>query len=199
MCKYRGFTLVELMITLAVIGILIAFALPSFRDLVERKHLGGAVEAVMEQLEFARSQAIKRSRPMLVDFNVNGTDWSIGVTDKMAGCDAEDTSGTDLCTLDYDNDASTADPISVRIHGGDYKGITMSQATAFSGTVDNCTTVSGEQGCFDYVQGLARTGGYNFTSTNDTYTLQVQVSALGRPGICVPSGKKYMAGYDACP
>ena len=107
MYKVRGFTLIELMVTIVIVGILIALALPSFRDLIERKHLGGAVEAVFEQLEFARSQAVKRSKPILVDFNVNGTDWSIGVTDKMAGCDAEDTSGADACTMDYDNDAGT--------------------------------------------------------------------------------------------
>ena len=93
----------------------------------------------------------------------------------------------------------------MRIHGGDYKNITMSQATAFADPpvpTPGCTTTSGEQGCFDYVQGFARTGAYDFTSTNSTYTLQVQIDQLGRTSICVPeNGKlkiKYIAGYEGC-
>ena len=203
MYKVRGFTLIELMITIVVVGIIVSLAAPSFRDLVERKHLEGAVEAVLEQLEFTRSQAIKRSKSMLVDFKVNGVDWSIGVTDKMDGCEAEedDLSDEDACTVDYDNDEATSDNVLVRITGGDYKNITMSQATAFTTpvTLNECTTTTGDQGCFDYVQGLAREGEYEFTSSNNTYTLRVRVSRLGHPSICFPKGKKSVAGYEECP
>ena len=210
MRKIRGFTLVELMVTVAVVGVLITLALPSFMDLIERKHLGGAVEAVYEQLEFARSQAVKRSKPMLVDFYINGdlstgsTDWSIGVTDKMAGCNAEDqdVSSADACTVDYDNDASTSDSMLMRVDGDDYKSITMSQATAFnaggSNTCPGTPSDPASQVCFRFLRGLADTGAYNFTSTNDTYTLQLQVDQMGRLSVCVPSGKKYMAGYEDC-
>lgn len=208
MYKVRGFTLIELMITLIVVGVIASLAIPAFRDLIERKRLDGAVGDVYEQLEFARSQAIKRSKPMLVDFNNNGTDWSVGITDKMAGCEAEeeDSSDDDSCVIDYDNDGATSDNILVRISGDDYNDITMSQATAFSDTLNACATPSavGEQLCFTFLRGLANPGAYDFVSTNNNYILRVQVSQLGRIGICRPAkGDKYkdyktQAGYDEC-
>ena len=128
----RGFTLIELMVVIGVAAIGITLAVPSFRDIIERKAVGGAAEAAYEQLQRAKSQAIKRSKPKLVDFNVNGTSWAIGFTDKLASCNAEDDSGTDACTVDFDNDSGTADNFLMRIEGSDYKNITMSQETAFA-------------------------------------------------------------------
>ena len=94
MNKVKGFTIIELMIVIVIVAVAVALAIPSFSDLIERKSVGGAAEAAYEQLQRARSQALKRSKPILVDFYINGadgTDWAIGFTDKMAGCNAEST------------------------------------------------------------------------------------------------------------
>jgi len=206
MNKIRGFTLIELMIVIVVMAIGITLAVPSFTALIERKAVGGAAEAAYEQLQRARSQAVKRSKPILVDFNENGTSWAIGFTDKMAGCNAEDASGTDACTIEYDNDAATdygsdgiSDIVLMRIQGSNHKNITMSQVTGFADPAvfpGGCTTSNDEQACFDFVRGLARTGAYDFESTN--YKLQVQVTQLGHVEICVPSDEKKIVGYDDC-
>jgi prepilin-type N-terminal cleavage/methylation domain-containing protein len=197
MNKNRGFTIVELMIVIAIIAVAVALAVPSFRDLIERKAVSGAAEAAYEEIQLARAEALKRSKAILVDFNVNGTSWAIGVNDKMGGCNAEDTSGTGLCTVDYDNVAGTTDPVAIRIVGTDYKNITMSQDAAFTtpGALTGlCATTSGAQTCFDFVRGLARTGSYQFASAN--YTLQVEVGLLGRVHVCLPTGSKNMVGYS---
>lgn len=195
----RGFTLVELMVVIGVAAIGITLAVPSFRDIIERKAVGGAAEAAYEQLQRAKSQAVKRSKPILVDFNVNGTSWAIGFTDKLASCNAEDDSGTDACTVDFDNDSGTADNFLMRIEGSDYKNITMSQETAFANPgalTGGCTTVPTGTACFDYVRGLARTGEYEFTSAN--YKIRVQVTMLGNINVCIPSGEKKIPGYNDC-
>lgn len=203
MNRNRGFTVVELMIVITVVAVGITLAVPSFHDLVERKAVGGAAEAAYEQLQIARSQAVKRSKAMIVDFNIDGTNWAIGVTDKMAGCNAEDTSGTGLCTIDYNNDLGIADADNVvkRIEGADYKDITMSQTTvfvnptAFSGDCVGAT-LNDQRACFDFVRGYARTGVFDFASAN--YKLRVQVTRMGHVNICIPPNEKKIVGYDDC-
>ena len=194
--------MVESMIVIAIVAVAVALAVPSFRDLIERKAVSGAAEAVYEQVQLARSEALKRSKPILVDFYIDGADatnWAVGITDKMAGCAAEVTSGGTLCTVDYDNVAGTADLIAMRIVGADYKNIAMSQGTAFStpgALTGGCVTTSGAQSCFDFVRGLARSGAYQFASAN--YTLRVEVSLLGNVRVCMPAGSKHIPGYIVC-
>lgn len=72
--NHVGFTIIELMITVVVIGILAAIATPSFADLLERNRIKGAAEAIKSELQFARSEAIKRSCDTAVEFTT-GSSW----------------------------------------------------------------------------------------------------------------------------
>lgn len=197
--KNSGFTMVELMIVIVVTAVLLAMAVPSFRDLIERKATTGAAESAIAKLQLAKSEALKRSKPILVDFHVDGTDWAIGVTDKMGGCNAEDASGANACTVEYNNSGGGADLFVMRVLGSDQKDITMSQSTAFADPAvfpGACTTTNGHQACFDFVRGLARTGAYEFDS--NTYKMRVEVTQLGHIKVCVPAGEKQIVGYDNC-
>lgn len=74
-----GFTIIELMITIAVIAVLAAIATPSFTDLIERNRITGAAEAIKSELQFARSEAVKQSCDTTLTF-IDGNSWQAILT-----------------------------------------------------------------------------------------------------------------------
>ena len=62
----RGFTLIEIMISLTVLGILLMVALPSFSEWLQNQQLRAASEATLNGLQVARGAAIRRN--VLVQF-----------------------------------------------------------------------------------------------------------------------------------
>ena len=58
--KQAGFTLVELLITIVILGILASLAIPSFREFVAGQRIKTASFDMMAMLTLARSEAIKR-------------------------------------------------------------------------------------------------------------------------------------------
>jgi type IV fimbrial biogenesis protein FimT len=58
--RARGFTVVELMVTVAVVAVLAAIALPNFRDFIRRNNVTTQTSNLFADLQLARSQAISR-------------------------------------------------------------------------------------------------------------------------------------------
>lgn len=56
----RGFSIVELMVALAVASILLVVAAPSFRDALRRNKVSAASNALLADIAYARSEAINR-------------------------------------------------------------------------------------------------------------------------------------------
>jgi type IV fimbrial biogenesis protein FimT len=58
---HRGFTLIELMTAIMVLGILLAMAIPSFRDMSRSNRVAATQNDLLTALAFARSEAIRQS------------------------------------------------------------------------------------------------------------------------------------------
>lgn len=74
--RNAGFTLVELVITVTIVGILGALALPSMRQLIQTQNVRSGASELQAALFFARSEAIKRAA--LVDVVPTGGKWEGG-------------------------------------------------------------------------------------------------------------------------
>jgi type IV fimbrial biogenesis protein FimT len=61
-----GFTLIELLVTVAVAGVLLGIAVPSFRDMSIRNRLAGYSNDMIAAVNFARSEAVRVGRPVVI-------------------------------------------------------------------------------------------------------------------------------------
>lgn len=61
----RGFTLLELMVTLSIAAVLVAIAAPNLRNIIRNGELAATANDVIHSLQLARTEAIKRQRPVV--------------------------------------------------------------------------------------------------------------------------------------
>ncbi|MQM39534.1 hypothetical protein KBTX_03563 [wastewater metagenome] len=78
--KIRGFTLIELMLTVIVAAILLAIAVPSFRAFIQNNQLTTATNQFVTALNMARSEAVKRGRRVYITAAASsaGDEWGGG-------------------------------------------------------------------------------------------------------------------------
>lgn len=83
MKKNFGFTLIELMVTIAVLAIVVTVAVPDFRHFVRSNATTGQTNALLADLQLARSTAVSRNRPTEIcasndGATCSGSSWSAG-------------------------------------------------------------------------------------------------------------------------
>ncbi|HMX16360.1 MAG TPA: GspH/FimT family pseudopilin [Rhodocyclaceae bacterium] len=73
----RGFTLVELMIVLAIAAIVTVFGIPELTQFTADQRVRVVVSEIQGDLMFARADALNNQRRVVVE-GINGTDWTAG-------------------------------------------------------------------------------------------------------------------------
>lgn len=76
----RGFTLIELFVTLTVAGILMAIAVPAMTSFLRTNRLAALTNEFIADLQLARSEAIKRSVSVVVCKSNDGNTCTAGGT-----------------------------------------------------------------------------------------------------------------------
>ncbi len=88
LCALRGFTLVELMVTLIVAAILVTVAVPGFRSLIRSNQVTTQANDLLTAFQIARNEALKRRTTVSVcsrkspatspETCAGSNDWSTG-------------------------------------------------------------------------------------------------------------------------
>lgn len=170
--KRLGFTLLELLTVISVLGITTVMAVPAAQQTIEKRRLIDAGEGVYAYLQLVRSEAIKTNSQTYLKFQGSGSNWCLGL-DETPSCD---------CNTDGDCQLNGAE---IRLDSSAFAGVSLTQ-TFF-------TDVTG----FEPRRGLAFTTGTAILSS-DSGELRVVVSPLGSVSMCSPAGPNKVSGVVAC-
>lgn len=172
-----GVTLVELVITIAVLAILVAIASPSLSDFAERQAIKGAAETIVSVVAQAKEEAIKRDKPVRVDFAKMGAGICVGAIEGTAPCDCS---------------AGTCPIVTSAESSRDLKRVSLGADPKFgadAGFVIDPKTGTlldpGDSGSLDLTTQLG-------------YTVRISVNVVARPSVCVPAGDKTIPGVKPC-
>ncbi len=171
-----GFTIIELLTTLAVAGVLLSVAIPSYRSFVKDNCLTTNTNLLVVSFQQARSEAIKRRTDVTVA--AAGT-WGNGWTIKLN--EDRDNDGTLDTGEDYDGDGAIDTAALVRtVSLSCPVTITEIDAAAAINPGDNSagdtSFVYGSDGFID------KAATFNFCDDRTAETgRQVRVSITGRP------------------
>lgn len=189
----RGFTLVELMVTVVLMSLLLGLAAPNFRVWVRNAQVRTVSDALQNGMRLAQSEALQRSRQVVffltndnacttgIAAAANGVNWSIRTVPMTAGESAQ----VVQCGVLSDVAAGVAITGPTAVCFNSMGRQTENNATGVTG--GNCT--------------LAATGvsTYNVTATGAERALRVLLTLGGQARLCDPARTLSDSAPDGCP
>jgi len=186
--KHNGVTILELMISMAVLAGILATAVPNYSKFTAKRRTAGAVETLHAYIENAKMESIKRNQPVTVRFRntYDGSKWCFGTTLGTTACNCvtTDTTSADHCDIDG---------IDSKLWYSDFGNIEMGNIDTFAGGNKEFT--------FDPARGMlsnpADSGSFELVSSNNDYKVTISINGMGRIRMCTDSSHK-LVGYKTC-
>ena len=165
-----GFTLLELMITLAIMAVLGAIATPSFSALIDRQRLLAAAHNLQADIALARQESAKRRQTVHLHFQTGAT-W----------CYALSTGAPVDCRQAA---SATLPGVIKQVQASESAGVRLQQADAMAFDADNgagLQALHAAQASFSSREGLQ---------------LRLRLGPMGRATLCAPQG--HLPGTPPC-
>jgi prepilin-type N-terminal cleavage/methylation domain-containing protein len=199
--KNKGFTVIELMVAVAVIAIITSLAFPSYRTLIEKRDVTSGAEQLSAFLSSARMESVKRNEQIAV-YRMGQQCigfFSYDRDDPRTECNCLQTDPTqaDACAIDEFRDGTA-----MRLHALNLEAMNKPvQVTDITmGGGDNLVIFDPIRGTLVADDVVAMPLEVQMKSREDTYGLSVRISATGRVSVCTETvGVDYaVPGFDEC-
>jgi prepilin-type N-terminal cleavage/methylation domain-containing protein len=174
-----GFTLIELMVTVAVVVLLLLLALPSFYSMRQRAALRAAGEESLGLLNEARLEAAKRNQQIKFSVQSNGDDFCLGVTTLVTNTAPCDCLGIEAnAALDCDIKTFPSDQ-------DEWRDVTLS-GTPTLGEDSGAVILDPKTSAITDADDV---GGMTFDGPpgNNSYSQALMIDQFGRGVLCEPS------------
>ena len=184
--RHRGFTLVELMISTLLVAIGTTLAIPSYRDMVEKRQLTNSAEQLMSFVSSVQGISARSNEVMTVSWTRTASnDWCIGAIAGATACDCDE---TDSSALNYCAIDSQAFILNESLSGGSNLVASVAGDGAYA---------------FDPIRGLlldpADSLNMVLNSNSGDFTLNLMVNGTGRVVLCSTDAEHSIPGYELCP
>lgn len=175
--KIQGVTLVELVVTLSVLAILAAAAIPSFVDFRERAAVRGAGDQLVSFWANARLEALKRNQEVAITLSKSGSDMCIGASTDTTGCDCFTAQACDVGQ--YPAEASER---------AEWRGVTPLANPTLGPTDSDAVGLAVIDPKRGYLNDEDDDGGLTIQSpANNRYRLRFYVDRWARAYLCAPT------------
>jgi prepilin-type N-terminal cleavage/methylation domain-containing protein len=165
----QGLTMIELLVVVAVIGVLVALTAPSMRDLISKQRVAGINAELVTDLQFARSEAARRNRRVFVKLDPVQRCYVIYTDVATGNCDCSRTPGVDVCT----GEAGREEIKTVKVPASN--GISLAASSATGPIIR-----------FEQLSGLPLPTEFEVTVSGTHAQLRTFVNPTGRPSVCSP-------------
>ena len=184
MNAHRGFSLIELIVGIVILGVLMAMAAPRFSDWLRNARIRTSAEAIQNVLQLARAEAVRRNatvRFQLVStiddtcaLATTGPHWVVSMDNPAGQC----------ATAPSDTAAPRIIQVRNRAEGSEQTQVAAGQSAFVFNGLGRLTPVPGANVAIDV---SSTTGGTCVASGGSVRCLRLVVSVGGQIRMCDPA------------